>query len=287
MHDRVVDRAAPHATRAELQVRDWLLVALSFSTGIYEAICFLTFGKVFSAAQTGNLVLLGVGAYGTPEPAGPNAVTVVIALASFAVGAALAIPILKAFDGDKEIQDQDNDVFHVWPRRVTIVLAVTLVLQAVFLGIWMTASSPASLAYVLITFSALAMGLQMNAIRSLHVPGVSVTAFTATFIGLISGLTTWSRNSRSMWRLALNVIALPAGALLGDFMLSHIYRSAPAVPLFVIAVVIVVAWVALKPPVRSGPAAPKSVPTQRTMKLEQRTVNPAQQTQNPAQGTAN
>ena len=38
---------------------DWLLVALSSATGIYEASYFLTFGKVFTAAQTGNLLLLG------------------------------------------------------------------------------------------------------------------------------------------------------------------------------------------------------------------------------------
>jgi hypothetical protein len=81
MHNRVVDRAAPHAASALLAVRDWLLVALSFATGIYEAICFLTFGKVFTAAQTGNLVLLGIGVAGTRETAGPNPVTVVISLA--------------------------------------------------------------------------------------------------------------------------------------------------------------------------------------------------------------
>jgi hypothetical protein len=46
MHDRVVDRSAAHATPTELAVRDWLLVALSFATGTYEAIYFLTFGKV-------------------------------------------------------------------------------------------------------------------------------------------------------------------------------------------------------------------------------------------------
>jgi uncharacterized membrane protein YoaK (UPF0700 family) len=77
-------------------------VGLSFATGIYEAICFLTFGKVFTAAMTGNLVLLGIGVAGTHQPAGPNPVTVVISLAAFAAGAALATPILKAFDGDKE-----------------------------------------------------------------------------------------------------------------------------------------------------------------------------------------
>ena len=64
MNDRVVDRAAAHATPAELALRDWLLAGLSFATGVYEAIVFLTFGKVFTAAQTGNLVLLGIGVAG-------------------------------------------------------------------------------------------------------------------------------------------------------------------------------------------------------------------------------
>ena len=49
MNDRVRTEP-PRATPAELAVRDWLLVGLSFATGIYEAICFLTFGKVFTAA---------------------------------------------------------------------------------------------------------------------------------------------------------------------------------------------------------------------------------------------
>ena len=115
MNDRVVDRAAAHATPTDLAVRDWLLVGLSIATGMYEAICFLTFGKVFTAAQTGNLVLLGIGVAGTHQPAGPNAVTVVISLAAFAAGAALAIPILKAFDGDQGTED--GAVIQAWPRR--------------------------------------------------------------------------------------------------------------------------------------------------------------------------
>src|ERR1700744_5173702 len=125
MNDRVVDRAAAHATPTDLAVPDWVLGGLSFPTGVYEAICFLTFGKVFTAAMTGNLVLLGIGVAGTHQPAGPNPVTVVIALGAFAAGAALAMPVLKAFNGDKEIKDKD--VFHAWPRRVSIALAIALV----------------------------------------------------------------------------------------------------------------------------------------------------------------
>jgi uncharacterized membrane protein YoaK (UPF0700 family) len=252
MDDRVTDRGAAHATPEALAVRDWLLVALSFATGIYEAICFLTFGKVFTAAQTGNLVLLGIGVAGTRQPAGPNPVTVVISLAAFAAGAALAVPVLKAFDGDKEIEDKDT--FQVWSRRVSVALAIALVFQAGFLAVWMTSASPASLAYILIALSGLAMGLQMNAIRSLHVPGVSTTAFTAGFIDLASGLMTWSLTAHSARRLAASMTCMVAGAFVGDWMLGHAHRYAPVVPAFVTAAVIVIASVTLKSRTRSGPA---------------------------------
>jgi uncharacterized membrane protein YoaK (UPF0700 family) len=251
MSNRVVDRAAERATPTDLAVRDWLLVGLSFTTGIYEAICFLTFGKVFTAAMTGNLVLLGIGVAGTHQPAGPNAVTVVIALAAFGAGAALAMPILKAFDGDKETAD--NNVFHVWPRRVSVALAIALIPQVGFLAVWVAAASPASLAYILMALSALAMGLQMNAIRDLHVPGISTTAFTATFIDLVSGLVTWSLTAHSAWRLTASVVAMAAGAVLGDEMLRLAHLYAPVVPLAGTATITAIAWVAMKPRATSGP----------------------------------
>jgi uncharacterized membrane protein YoaK (UPF0700 family) len=241
MYDQVSDRAAVHATSATLAVRDWLLVALSFSTGASEAICFLTFGKVFTAFQTGNLLFLGIGIAGTRPPAGPNPVTAIISLAAFAAGAALAMPILKAFDGDQEIED--NDVIQAWPRRVSVALAIALILQAGFFAVWITASSPADLAYILVAVGAFAMGIQMNAIRSLHVPGVSTTAFTATFIELASGVATWSLTAPSARRLIATMLSTAAGALVGDWMLGHAHPYAPAVPTIVMAVAITIALV--------------------------------------------
>jgi uncharacterized membrane protein YoaK (UPF0700 family) len=264
MSDRVVDRAAAHATPRDLAVRDWLLVGLSFSTGIFEAICFLTFGKVFTAAMTGNLVLLGIGVAGTHQPAGPNPVTVVIALAAFAVGAALATPILKAFNGDKETEDKN--IFHAWPRRVSIALAIALVPQVAFLAVWVSAASPASLAYILMALSALAMGLQMNAIRDLHVPGISTTAFTATFIDLATGLVTWSLTAHSARRLTATIVGMAAGAFVGDLMLRHAHTYAPVVAVAVTAVVIAIAWVALKPRATSAPAGQQALPVQQAVK---------------------
>jgi uncharacterized membrane protein YoaK (UPF0700 family) len=87
-----------------------------------------------------------------------------------------------------------------------------------------TVPSPPRLAYILIALSALAMGLQMNAIRSLHVPGISTTAFSATFVDLASGLATWSLTAHSARRLTATMVSMAAGAFLGDWMLSHAHR---------------------------------------------------------------
>jgi uncharacterized membrane protein YoaK (UPF0700 family) len=236
MHDRVKDRAAEHGTPAELAVRDWLLVGLSFSAGMYEAICFLALGKVFAGFQTGNLVFLGFGVAGTRPPAGPNPVTVVISLAAFAAGVALAMPILKEPGG-----------FQVWPRRVSITLTIALIPQVAFFAVWSTVTAPVTLAYTLIALASFAMGLQANAIRSLHVPGISTTAFTATFVGLVSGAVTWSLTAPAARRLTATVAGVAAGGFLGDWMLGHAHRYAPVVPAVVTAVVIAVTQVALKP----------------------------------------
>jgi|HubBroStandDraft_1064217.scaffolds.fasta_scaffold27778_2 uncharacterized membrane protein YoaK (UPF0700 family) len=221
---------------ALLLVRYWLLLALSFSSGIYDAISFLSFGKVFMAFQTGNIVELGLGAAGTRPPAGPNPVTVLIALVAFVAGAALAVPILKA-----------HDVWQVWPRRVSVTLGVALVLEVGFLAGWLTTSSPDHLAYILVALGGFAMGLQINAVRTLHVPSMSTTAFTATVAAFATDIGSWSLNNPAVRRLVGALVSLFAGACLGDVMLRHAHPYAPVVPAAVTAGVILVASVVLKP----------------------------------------
>jgi uncharacterized membrane protein YoaK (UPF0700 family) len=189
-------------------------------------------------------LFLGVFAGGIRPPFGPNPVSVVVSLVAFAAGAALAVGILKAFDGDEEVDD--DDVFQVWPRRVSIALGVALVVQVGFLAVWIAAAPTREVSDILLGLSAFGMGLQMNAIRSLHVPGVSTTAFTATFINLVSGITTWSLGAPTVRRLTGAIASMAAGAWLGDLMLSHAHTYAPLVPAIVIAIVIAIASVALR-----------------------------------------
>src|SRR6202034_2278528 len=50
--------------RNDTYLRDALLVALAFAWGSIDAISFGGLGKVYSTAQTGNLITLGLGAGG-------------------------------------------------------------------------------------------------------------------------------------------------------------------------------------------------------------------------------
>jgi uncharacterized membrane protein YoaK (UPF0700 family) len=243
MHSRVADLRVADAPPGLVVLRDWLLVALTFSTGILEAICYLSFGKVFCAFQSGNLLFLGLIAGGTRPPQGPDPSTVLISLAAFAVGAALAMPILRAFDGDAELDD--SHVPHIWPRHVTMALGLSFIVQVAFVVVWMAYSPPARAAFALVGLNAFAMGVQMNAVRLLHVPGVSTTAVTATFISLISDIASRSLNAPAARRLAGVVGAMAVGALVGVLLLRHIRGEAPVLPVVVDAIVLGITIVAM------------------------------------------
>jgi uncharacterized membrane protein YoaK (UPF0700 family) len=60
------------------------LLALTFTTGIVDAVSNLALGRVFTANMTGNVVLLGFGLAGS---GGMPVVAPLISLASFLVGA--------------------------------------------------------------------------------------------------------------------------------------------------------------------------------------------------------
>jgi uncharacterized membrane protein YoaK (UPF0700 family) len=67
MHDRAVDRAAPHAAPVPLAVRDWLLVALSFAAGIRA----LHVPGISTTAFTATVISLasGIATWSLPTPA--------------------------------------------------------------------------------------------------------------------------------------------------------------------------------------------------------------------------
>jgi uncharacterized membrane protein YoaK (UPF0700 family) len=90
-----------------------LMLALSFATGIIDAVGYLGLDRVFTGNMTGNVVILGMallGADGLPV-LGP-----LVALAGFVAGAAGGGRVLKGADGG-------------WTQRVTGLFAVTALVE--------------------------------------------------------------------------------------------------------------------------------------------------------------
>src|SRR6202521_547535 len=117
-----------HDQAIELKLRDFLLNALTASSGAVDAISFLALGKVFSAFMTGNIAFLGLRVAGASAP---GAVAIIVSMVAFAVGVYLSTQIVKPSESSG-----------IWPGRVTVALGVSLTAPAVFLDVWLATDSP-------------------------------------------------------------------------------------------------------------------------------------------------
>lgn len=216
---------------SDIGVRQWLLDALTVSSGAIDAISFLGLGKVFTAFMTGNVAFLGMGIAGNPAP---RIVSVLASMAGFAVGIYFATRITSS--GEQKSGG-------MWSPRTTFALGVSLLPHLCFVAIWFaTGGRPgASVFPILLAVWALAMGLQSGAVKKLHVEGIFTTAATGTLMVLAADLVNWrlTRDERRRYRGLL--ISLCIGATAGAYLLFHAPIWAPVLPLVITAGVVVTA----------------------------------------------
>jgi uncharacterized membrane protein YoaK (UPF0700 family) len=214
-----------------------LLFALTISTGAVDAMSWLGLGGVFSAFMTGNLVFLGFRAAGE---LGPKLWRILAAVVAFAAGAALAGRIAKGA--------RDEGI--VWPREVTLTLAVGLTAQAAFIPLWVAVHGhPSSQSGdALIALSALAMGLQTIAVFALGVRAVFTTAITGTLAVFMGDLWGWPHSNGEARRLSFTIVALFVGAFVGTLFIAHARSWTPVFPLVVTALVITAAELSFRSP---------------------------------------
>ncbi len=212
-------------------VRDALLVALTVAAGAVDAISYLGLGGIFTANMTGNMVLLAIAA---GSGAGPQALRAGVSLIAFSAGVFASARIIRA----------PHDV-SLWPRRITTTLTVVAVLQGGVLAGWLATSAHPSGAVEggLIALSALAMGAQGSAIRTMNVSGVSTTYLTGTLVGLVTQIAVWSEARHEKVRRAGVLVALLAGAAVAAVLLTKARSLAPILPLALTVAVVVVASV--------------------------------------------
>src|SRR5437588_7029077 len=218
----------------EVRIRDLLLSALTVSSGAVDAISFLALGKVFSAFMTGNIAFLGFRVAGAP---GPGAVAVLASMAGFAGGVYVSARIV-----------QRSDRSEVWPRQVTVALALSLIAHAAFVLVWFATNGQPStdVSHVLLGMWGLAMGMQSSAVRTLHVEGVYTTAATATIIFLVGDLTNWSATVSERRRLESVLLSLFVGATAGSLLLVRVHNYAPVLPFVITAAAVVSAATAFR-----------------------------------------
>jgi uncharacterized membrane protein YoaK (UPF0700 family) len=213
--------AVPHPT-AHL----WAMLALTFSTGIVDAIGYLGLDRVFTGNMTGNVVILGMALVGADDlpVLGP-----LLALVGFMAGAALGGRVLR-------------DAPVGWSRRTTwLFAAVGVVVLALAVLLLATGEHPShGVQVVLTTVLGAAMGVQAATARFLAVKDVTTVVVTSTITGLAADSVFGSGKGGGTGRRIAAVASILLGALVGAALL----RVGLGVALVVAGAVILVPTVA-------------------------------------------
>lgn len=195
----------------------WLLLLLSVTTGLVDAISVLGLGKVFTANMTGNIVFLGFAAMGTP---GFHAASYLVAIASFLIGALVAGRVGKGHAGLP---------LRRWLLVAALVEAGLLWAAAgVATGFDMASQSPGAALYAIIALTGLAMGFRNATIRQLKVPDLTTTVLTLTMTGLAADSSLAGGGNPNWTRRIGSVLAIFLGAAIGALLVT---QSGLVVPL--------------------------------------------------------
>ena len=229
-------RAATASRLAGEDVRDLLLVGLTFVSGAVDAVSFLGLGHVFTAMMSGNFILLGL-AVGTG--AGAEALRAAVSLLLYVAGVFAASRLVRDYAAPR-----------AWPTGGTMALICEAIAQAGLLAGWVGASGHPNQAFeaVLVGLSALSMGLQTGAVARLGVSGVTTTYVTGTLVGMVGALALGSGTRRELTRRAVVLISLVLGAVCSAVLLKGARELAPVLPLAVTVLVIAVALHRLREP---------------------------------------
>lgn len=216
-----------------------LLLALTFLTGLVDAVSLLALGRVFVANMTGNVVFIGFALAGTP---GFSLVASLAALTGFLVGAWVAGQ-MSARIGDRR-------------RRFAVGMSTELALFVVAFGVLtighhdITRAAASLLAALL----AVALGIQNGVVRTLGVPDLTTTVLTMTLTGIAAD----ARSGVVVTRRLLAVTAMLVGGLVGALLVLHAGAPWALAAVVVLALVITACSVEASPRGRR-PEAPAPV----------------------------
>ncbi|MFE7835661.1 YoaK family protein [Streptomyces sp. NPDC057474] len=210
-----------------------IMVALTLTTGMIEAVSFLVLGPVFTAVQTGNLLFLSFALTGA---AGLSPAAAGVSFAGFAVGAVLGSRFESSVDA------------HGRRWFVPALIGEALLLGLGGLVAWRTGvDAPGAPAdgphFAVVALVAAAMGVRNVTTLRARVADVPTTVSTRALTALLSGLppipdTRIGAHSGDEGRRLASVGAMFTGGLLGAWLLHE--EVHPAVVLLLPAALVLV-----------------------------------------------
>ncbi len=182
-----------------------LMLALTFSTGVIDAVGYLGLDRVFTGNMTGNVVILGMGLVGAEDlpVLGP-----VLALVGFMAGAALAGRVLKGAGPG-------------WTARTTLLFSLVAVVMIMLAALLLVvADVPRPLGLTITTVLGAAMGVQAATARFIAVKDVTTVVVTSTITGLAADSVLGSgKGTGDSGRRVAAVLLILAGAAAGAALL--------------------------------------------------------------------
>ncbi len=187
-----------------------LLLLLSATTGLVDAVSVLGLGKVFTANMTGNIVFLGFAMAGAGEfVAAPCAV----ALVAFFAGAFIAGRVGHALS-PRPLRE--------WLLLAAGIETTLLWLAAAVAGLAGGGTPPANWAlFSIIALTAIAMGFRNATIRQLKVPDLTTTVLTLTITGIAADSRLAGGTAPNLPRRLAAILAIFVGALVGAAIVMH------------------------------------------------------------------
>ena len=181
------------------------MLALTFSTGIADAVGYLGLDRVFTGNMTGNVVILGMALAGADDlpVVGP-----LLALGTFMAGAALAGVVLRPVEVG-------------WTPRTTALIAAVGVLLAAITALLLAAGADLThpVQLTVTGMLALAMGAQAATARHLSVKDVTTVVVTSTITGLAADSRLAGGSGTHAGRRLTAIALICAGAGVGALLL--------------------------------------------------------------------
>jgi uncharacterized membrane protein YoaK (UPF0700 family) len=187
------------------------LLALTVVSGLVDAVSYLGLGHVFTANMTGNVVVLGFAAAGTP---GFSVSATLTSLGVFLVGAAAAGRVGRRITGRSRL-------------LITGMAAEAVLVGAAALIAFLAGPAPGWRRLTVIAVLALAMGMRNAAVRLLGIRDLTTTVLTQTLTGLAADSRFAGGSDPRAGRRVGAVACMLAGALAGALLFRHVDAALP------------------------------------------------------------